>query len=138
MTPDEQRGRNIVLLISAAIVLPQALAVAASLATSHTAPLGMAAIRLGIAAIMSYLMWRGHSAARTYLAFTLFLGAGLTLVGSLALLVKTPFAVVGILLGAGYIWAAWVLWKSPKVEAYIEAREKARNPSLSFRDGNGV
>jgi hypothetical protein len=32
---------------------------------------------------------------------------------------------------------AWLLWSSPKVEAYIEYREKQRNPDMSF-DSTGA
>jgi hypothetical protein len=67
-----------------------------------------------------------------------FFGAVLVLVGSLVVLLKSPIAIVGIALGAGYIWAAWVLWKSPSVEAYIEARERSRDPILSLKSGDGV
>jgi hypothetical protein len=138
MTGDALRGRQVILVLIAALVIPQFVLVVLALLLVKTGPQFADWLRLGVAVVLSYLLWRGHSAARSYLAFSVFLGAVLLILGSLVLLLKTPFAIVGVLLGAAYGWAAWVLWKSPNIEAYIEAREKERNPILSLTGGDGV
>jgi hypothetical protein len=138
MTGEAVRGRQVVLALIALLVIPQCLLMGAALMFATTGPHFGDWLRLGIALVLSWLLWRGHSAARSYLAFSLLLGAVGIMLISLALLLKTPFAILGVLLGAAYVWAAWVLWKSPNIEAYIEAKEKERNPSLSLTGDDGI
>src|SRR5262245_12450046 len=138
MTGEALRGRQLVLVLIGLLVIPQLLLVSLAMMFVKTGPAPMDWFRLALALVMAFLLWRGHSAARSYLAFSVFLGALLTILVSAVLLLKTPLAVFGLLLGAAYVWAARVLWKSPDIEAYIEAREQERNPILSLSGKDGV
>ena len=138
MTGEALRGKQVVRMLIAVLVIPQLLLVVLALMVSETGPQFADWLRLGIAVVLSYLLWRGHSAARSYLAFSVLLGALLLILLSLILLLKTPVALVGVLLGGAYVWVAWVLWKSPNIEAYIEAKERERNPSFSLTGEDGV
>ena len=140
MSDEARKGRQVILIVIAALLLP-------SLVTPLTAGVSLGAViaRFGISAVMCVLMWRGYSWARSYLAFGLGLAALLAvlagafgliavLAGALAPLVVLRLAVT-LLLAPLYAWAAWALWSSPKVEAYIEYRERQRNPDMSFNSG---
>lgn len=130
MSDEARKGRQIILIVIAALLLPN-LGILLAAGLSPTA----AVTRLGISAVMSFLMWRGYSWARSYLAFGLGLAALFALLsGVLALFVVSWLAVM-LLLAPLYAWAAWALWSSPKVEAYIQYCEQQRNPDMSFNTG---
>jgi len=130
MNNEAKRGRQIILLIVTGLVVPN---LAGILIPGNAVKLGL--IRLLFAFLMSFLLWRGYSWARSYMAFSLGLAALLTaLSGLLAVLVFSWMAVV-LLLAPLYAWGAWALWSSPSVEAYIEYCERQRNPDMSFNTG---
>ena len=131
MSEDARKGQRIVLIIGAALLVPELLTI---VLVGWTRP---GAFRAAFSIVLAFLLWKGYSWARSYLAFSLALVALLwAFAGFLALLVISPLAVV-LLFPPLYAWAAWLLWSSPKVEAYIDYREKQRNPDMSF-DSTGA
>ena len=127
MSDDARKGQRIVLAICTALLLPELLTLLVRRDVSVSG-----AMRMIIPVLLAVLLWRGYSWARSYLAFSLGLVALLwALAGFLALLAISWFAVV-LVLPPLYVWGAWLLWSSPKVEAYIDYREKQRNPDMSF------
>ena len=91
-------------------------------------------VPLVISVVISFFLIRGHSAARSYLAISLGLAALVSALGGGVLAVKHWWGFVFVLFVPVYAWGAWALWSSPKVEAYIEYRERRRNPDMSFTD----
>jgi hypothetical protein len=90
------------------------------------------ALELLVAGGMSLLMWRGYSWARSYLAFVLGGSAIGAAIMGLWLTFSVGWGAVLLLFPPLYGWGAWALWSSPKVDAYIEHRERKRNPDMSF------
>lgn len=130
MNDEARKGRQIVLIIIAGLLLPN---LALALLSGNS--IKVSGLRLVISFLISFLLWRGYSWARSYMAFSLGLAALLTaLSGLLAVLVLSWMAVV-LLLAPLYAWGAWALWSSPTVEAYIEYCERQRNPDMSFNTG---
>lgn len=130
MNEQARKGRQIILVIIAGLLVPS---VGLLLVPGNSAR--TLAGRIVISVVLSFLLWRGYSWARSYLAFSLGLGALLTaLLGLLAALAVWWGAVL-LLLPPLYAWSAWALWSSPKVDAYIEYREQQRNPDMSFTMG---
>ena len=130
MNDETRKGRRIILTIIAGLLLPNLV-----LLMIPGSSVGTVARSLLIGIIISFLMWRGYSWARSYMAFSLGLAALLSaLVGLLAMLAVSWSAVL-LLVSPLYAWGAWALWSSPAVEAYIEYCEKQRNPDMSFNTG---
>jgi len=126
MTEEARRGRLIVLIIIAALLVPN-LAV-----MTLTQAWEAGAFRFAIAVAMSFFLWRGYSAARSYLAFSLGLAALLAALSGIVGALVLSWTAIFLLLAPVYAWGAWALWSSPKVEAYIEHCERGRNPDMSF------
>ena len=130
MNEQARKGCQIILVIIAGLLVPS---VGLLLVPGNS--VRTLAGRIVISVVLSFLLWRGYSWARSYLAFSLGLGALLTaLLGLLAALAVWWGAVL-LLLPPLYAWSAWALWSSPKVDAYIEYREQQRNPDMSFTTG---
>lgn len=130
MNDDARGGRRIILLIIASLLLPNLglLIVAGN-------SLGMALGRLAIVIGMSFLMWRGYGWARSYMAFSLGVAALLAVLTGILAALAVWWGAVLLVPPPLYAWGAWVLWRSPKVDAYIEHCEKLRNPDMSFNTG---
>jgi hypothetical protein len=129
-------GKRIVVGLALALLIPKVVVFAVAIA--FALPLGQYAIRLGIGLLIAAVMWRGYSWARSYVALAFGLSSAFSLVGGFLIASEMPLlGLVGICLAPFYAWGAWVLWSSPKVEAYIAYCEQRRNPvmSLSTRDG---
>ena len=94
-------------------------------------------VPLVLAAVLSFFLLRGYGWARSYLAASLGLAALLTLLGGGVLALKHWWGLPFLLFAPLYAWAAWALWSSPKIEAYIDHRERRRNPDMSFTDAEG-
>ena len=93
-------------------------------------------LRLVIPVVLSFLLWRGYSWARSYLALALGIGAIIGAFGGILIAISAWWGSVLLLFPPLYGWGAWALWSSPRVEAYIAFREKERNPEMSFSTGN--
>jgi len=129
MSEEAGKGRQIILIIVAALLVPSLAVMMLTQAWRE------GALRFAIALVMSFFLWRGYSWARSYLAYTLGLATLLAalsgIVGALVLRWQAIYVFVAPL----YAWGAWALWSSPKVEAYIEHRERQRNPDMSLNMG---
>lgn len=130
MNDDARQGRRIILIIIAGLAVPtlgELLVPGSTLKANAT--------RLAIVGAMSVLMWRGYSWARSYVAFSLVLAGLLTALTGILLALAVWWGFVLLLLPPLYLWGAWALWRSPKVDAYIDHCEKLRNPDMSFTTG---
>ena len=78
MNDEARKGRRMVLTIVAALLLPNLLLVLVS-----GIPLKSLGLRFLISVVISFLVWRGYSWARSYMAFSLGLGALLTALAGL-------------------------------------------------------
>jgi hypothetical protein len=136
VSDEARKGQRIVLVIVAALLVPNVvIALVSSAPLFSGGPLRSSGFRVAISVVISFLLWRGYSWARSYMAFSLGLSALLaTLSGLLALLAGSWLGVM-LLLAPVYAWGAWALWSSPNVDAYIEHRERERNPDMSFGSG---
>ena len=130
MNTDARQGQRIIMAIIIGLFLDFALMLALP-----GGSLRSQALRLAIVVAMSVLMWRGYSWARSYMAFSLAMAAVLTVLSGMAAMLMVWWGAGLLVLAPLYAWGAWVLWNSPKVEAYIEYRERQRNPDMSFTQG---
>lgn len=139
MSEAERKGRTIILIVAGGLIGTALLNMLRALAMSSRDAVGMAWVRLAICLVISFLMWRGYSWARSYVAFSLFVGAALGALGSLATLVGAfVLGLLNLTFAFFYAWGGYMLWKSPDVDAYIERHEKLRNPDMSLGGGMGA
>lgn len=139
MSEAERKGRTIILIVAGGLIGTALLNLLGALAMTSRDAMGMAWVRLAICLVVSFLMWRGYSWARSYVAFALFVGAVLAALGSLAMLAGMFFlGLLNLTIAFFYAWGGYMLWKSPDVDAYIEWHEKARNPDMSLGGGMGA
>lgn len=131
VNPEAAKGRAVVLIISAGLLIPSAALFALS-----RPPRGTSIVRLAIAVAMSFLLVRGYAWARGWIALGLTVGglfaAGVGLLVALRVWWGFPF----LLLPPFYFWAAWTLWRSASVEAYVAHCERKRNPDMSLSSGD--
>lgn len=127
MNDDARQGRRIILVVMAGLLIP-VLGVLLIPGTSVKSQ----AVRLAIVVGMSFFMWRGYSWARSYIAFSLGVAALLAALSGVLAVLALSWGAVFLLLAPLYAWGAWALWRSPKVDAYIEHCERQRNPDMSF------
>lgn len=130
MNDEARKGKRIILMIIAGLLLPNLVVLV--LPGSSVAAL---ASRLLIGVTLSFLMWRGYSWARSYMAFSLGLAALLSALAGLLAPLAVSWGAALLLFSPLYAWGAWALWSSPAVEAYIEYCEEQRNPDMSFSAG---
>ena len=130
MNDEARKGRRMVLTIVAALLLPNLLLVLVS-----GIPLKSLGLRFLISVVISFLVWRGYSWARSYMALSLGLGALLTALAGLLAALAASWQAGFLLLAPVYAWGAWALWSSPNVDAYIDHCERQRNPDMSFNTG---
>ena len=130
MNEEARKGRTIIIAVIAGLLLPSL----GLLVVSGNA-MKAATVRLIISVVLSYLLWRGYSWARSYLAFGLGLAAALAVLSGLLALLAMSWLAIFLLLAPLYAWGAWALWSSPNVEAYIQHCEQRRNPDMSFHTG---
>ena len=131
MSDEATKGKRIISIIVAGLLVPNL-----ALLLVPGSSLRVIAGRSAIAVIMSFLMWRGYSWARSYMSFSLGLAALLAVLSGLLGLLTASWGAVLLLVAPLYAWGAWALWSSPAVEAYIAHREQERNPDMSFNTGH--
>ena len=131
LTREERFGAAIVLAIALAILLPQ-LFLVASVALRGYFP-GTILIRLGIAATISWCLFRGYDWARRWVPIVFLLDA---VAGVLMLIQGRAWAPAFTLLpiDALRLAAAIVLWRSESVDAFLRRQSAGRRAVLSIRD----
>ena len=133
LTPAERRGRLIVVAIALAILLPQ-LFLVASVALRGYPPGGSLLARFGLAATISWCLYRGYDWARRWVPIVFVVEA---LVIIAVLIAKRAWLVAPAVLPveAVALAAAIVLWTSDSVDAFLRRQAAARRPVLTLGDG---
>jgi hypothetical protein len=136
MTSEESRGRKITSGIALFLAIPSLLILIVLLLTG-TAAARIPWLQVVLPVVMAFLLFKGYSWARAYIAFSSCAGALLLMLGPL-LTGKLLLALFSFPFAAAYVAAAVILWKSKAVEAYFDRQTHSRDALLSLSDHDGV
>ncbi len=130
LTPPERRGRVIVAAIALAILLPQLFLVATVALRGYLPGVPLLA-RLGLAATISWCLYRGYDWARRWVPIVFVVDALVTIV---VLVAKRAWLVAPAVLPieAVALAAAVVLWRSDSVDAFLRRQGAGRQALLSL------
>jgi len=136
MTSEESHGRKITLGIALFLAVPPLLILIVLLLTGAAAS-RIPWFQLVLPVVMAFLLFKGYTWARAYIAFSSCAGALLLMLGPL-LRGSLLFALLSLPFAAAYVAAAVILWKSKAVEAYFDRQTHSRDALLSLSDHDGV
>ncbi|HKQ97600.1 MAG TPA: hypothetical protein VJV75_06990 [Candidatus Polarisedimenticolia bacterium] len=131
LSPQERRGRAIIVTIALAILGPQLLLVGMVLFKGYV-PGTAVLLRLGLSAVISWSLFKGYDWARRWVPVVFVIDALITIVFIVTMrawqvgLAYLPFGVLSI---AGAI----LIWRSESVDVFLKRQSAGRRALLSLR-----
>ena len=133
MTPEEARGRRIVLAIVSAMVAINILSSALMFMTAPPEGRVIVILMMTVSIATCWCLYMGYRWARAYIPVVLLL-SGLSGIARAIGSTNLIGGALAVTLGVVYISAAVVLWTSPSVGAHFSRQSRPREGVLSLND----